>query len=247
MKGGRTPIHIQRWAPADYHEDEHVRLLYARRDWRTLTFYRTFLDRAFMAGGDLPADPEALSAVVQMPRKDVSSALDFCLGKLIYAEGDRLYQKRVRRDIADELEFREQQAERGKLSGEARKRTTVQPSFNDRSTGRLNPPSPAPVPAPAPAPIGTANPLIQGKRPSMELEAYRLIREINALEPELDGTEILLEATSWQGRDGRTRSKVRIETLSDDHLIRTIHDLRKNLEEARAHGKADEEKRRTGS
>lgn len=107
MKGGKTPIHIMRWAPADYHADEHVKLLKARRDYRTLTFYRHFIDLSFAGGGDLPADPEALAAVVEMPRKDVEHALSFCLGRLIEQEGERLFQKRVRRDVATELEFRD--------------------------------------------------------------------------------------------------------------------------------------------
>ncbi len=74
-----------------------------------------------------------------------------------------------------------------------------------------------------------ANPLISGRRPDFEKEAYRLIREINALEPDRDPTEILLEAAKWEGKDGRARSKVRLEAMSDDHLIRTVHDLRSNL------------------
>jgi hypothetical protein len=117
MKGGKTPIHRQAWYPTDYHADEHVRLLKARRDYRTLTFYRHFLDASFLAGGDLPADPEALAAVVEMPRKDVEQALSFCLGRLITQDGARLYQKRIRRDVTAELEFRSSQAELGRRGG----------------------------------------------------------------------------------------------------------------------------------
>lgn len=80
-------------------------------------------------------------------------------------------------------------------------------------------------------PSGPANPLIEGRRPEMEREGYRLIREINALDPERDPTEILLEAARWETKDGRSRTKVRLETMSDDHLIRTVHDLRSILED----------------
>jgi hypothetical protein len=67
----------------------------------------------------------------------------------------------------------------------------------------------------------------------MEREGYRLIREINAVEPEREPTEILLEAARWEGKDGRARTKCRLETMSDDHLIRTVHDLRTILEAAK--------------
>ena len=83
-----------------------------------------------------------------------------------------------------------------------------------------------------------ANPLISGRRPEMEKEGYRLIREINTLEPDREPTEILLEAAKWQTKDGGSRSKVRLETMTDDHLIRTVHDLKAHLEEARSNGTA---------
>jgi hypothetical protein len=71
----------------------------------------------------------------------------------------------------------------------------------------------------------------------MELDGYRLIREIGALEPDRDPTEILMEAAGWKDRDGKTRSKVRLETMTDDHLIRTVHDLKSILDDAKAkHG-----------
>lgn len=81
-----------------------------------------------------------------------------------------------------------------------------------------------------------ANPLIAGRRPDMEREAYRLIREINTFEPERDPTEILIEAAKWQTKEGGFRSKVRLETMTDDHLIRTVHDLKSILEEAKENG-----------
>ncbi len=162
MKGGRTPIHIQRWAPADYHEDEHVRLLKTRRDYRTLTFYRHFIDRSFSAGGDLPADLEALAAVVEMPRRDVERALSFCLGRLIERRGGRLYQKRVEREVRAELAYRTEQAELGRkgglIAGRGRgKNLTGQALIDDRGSPSISIGPPAPYAgavrrAPAPAP-----------------------------------------------------------------------------------------------
>lgn len=172
MKGGQTPIHIQRWASADYHADEHVRVLKARRDYLTLTFYRHFLDHSFTAGGDLPADSEALAAIVEMPQQDVEKALAFCLGRLVFQGGDRLYQHRVQRDVAEELRFRAEQSERGKLGGRPKKATALDKDAEKKQRGRLekpvvvstkSPPAsasasaspPAPPPAPAPTVIPT--------------------------------------------------------------------------------------------
>jgi hypothetical protein len=144
VKGGKTPIHIQRWSPADYQADEHVRLLYARRDWRTLTFYRTFLDVAFMQGGDLPAEPEALSACLRMPVADVRKALDYCLDRLIHEEHGRLFQGRLRRDVKAELEFRESQRVRANMRWHPDGNALALPPQKSRQS----PPSPSPAPAP---------------------------------------------------------------------------------------------------
>lgn len=152
MKGGHTPIHIQRWAPADYQSDEHVQLLIRRRAWGTLTFYRQFLDQSFLAGGDLPAEPEALAACVRMPVAEVLKALQFCLGRLLIAQDGRIFQKRVRREVVGELEYRREQSELGKLGG--RPKTVDKGKGAEKGTlsEKKSPPSPSPAPSSAPAP-----------------------------------------------------------------------------------------------
>jgi hypothetical protein len=114
MKGGNRPIHAQRWYPQDYHVDEHVRLLKARRDYLTLTFYRHFIDAAWLAGGDLPADLESLAVMVEMPARDVQKALIFCVGRLIDEQDGRLVQRRVKRDFVKALQLSEHLQEHGK-------------------------------------------------------------------------------------------------------------------------------------
>jgi hypothetical protein len=180
VKNGQTPIHIQRWAPADYHADEHVKLLKARRDYRTLTFYRHFLDHSHSNGGDLPADPELLAAVLEMPRRDVVKALEFCLERLIFRDGDRLYQPRVRRDVLAELQFREEQRLRGEKGNIARWGGSSQSGSPSRSQPRSQsgsrkdrPPSPAPAPTPSPAPyaVGEAVERVPSKRSIPAIEA----------------------------------------------------------------------------
>jgi len=81
-----------------------------------------------------------------------------------------------------------------------------------------------------------ANPLMAGRRPEIEKDGYRLIREINALEPDRDPLEILMEAAGYETKDGKLKTACRLETMTDDHLARTIHDLRENLAEAKADG-----------
>lgn len=163
MKGGQTPIHIQRWAPADLHQDEHWKLLQAKRDYRTLHFYRVFLDHAFMAGGDLPRNPAQLAAVLLMPARDVEAALRFCLGKLVFEDGDRLYQKRVRREVKKELKFRKRQSDIGKKGGRPRKDGTAKGELKGTLSDPESPPSPyavrrSPTPAPAPTPSPAPTP-----------------------------------------------------------------------------------------
>lgn len=168
MKGGQTPIHIQRWAPADLWSDEHWLLLVSRRDYRTMTFYRAFLDLAFMAGGDLPAAPDLLSASLRMPRRDVEHALAYCLGKLIFQDGDRLYQGRVRREIAAELEFRKKQSELGKKGGRPKKGGGGEGEPNPTLLDTESPPAPTPTPTPITTPPNPPARAGGGDAPSIE-------------------------------------------------------------------------------
>lgn len=149
MKGGQTPIHIQRWAPADYHADEHVKLLESRRAYMVLHFYRQFLDHSFMAGGDLPMDAHRLAAVVKMGPRDVQTAIEACLGKLIFQDGDRLYQRRVRREVAKELRYRRKQASLGKKGGRPKKNSKDEGEFKGTVLDPKSPPAPTPTPAPS--------------------------------------------------------------------------------------------------
>jgi len=105
--------------------------------------------------------------------------------------------------------------------------------------GRIGPPTknqePRTIERTEERPAAPTNPLMVGRRPAIESDGYRLIREINALEPDRDPLEILMEAAGYETKDGKLRTKVRLETMSDDHLARTVHDLKENLAEAKAH------------
>ena len=211
MRNGQTPIHIQRWAPADYLADEHVKLLQARRDYLTIAFYRHFIDTSFVAGGDLPADPEMLAAIVSMPKRDVERALAFCVGRLLFPDGDRLYQPRVRREIAEELEFRRSQKDRGEKGAAKRwgsgghSPAMVSPSSGDSppapfaSALRL---TPAPKRAVRPDDLtADASPTVlvfraQGKVASWQL-TERQVAEWSSLYPGLDVLACCRKALAW--------------------------------------------------
>lgn len=244
MKGGQKPVLRQRWYPSDYHQDEHVRILYARRDWRTLTFYRTFLDASFMAGGDLPADPEALAAMVFMPLHEVKKALAFCLGRLIYQDGDRLYQNRARREIAEEMQFREGQEESGRRGGLTAGRG--RPKGVDRaspteSIGQPLAVAVKPVPLPEPPPERTAprvtlppfepHPLIPTRevRERIESEVAGMLREAPTVD--MDPQELMAQSANYSGA---TRTKMDYRTMSHDRLLNTHRDMRKILAARRA-------------
>lgn len=147
MKDGHAPIHIMRWAPADYVNDPFIRKLYQKRDWRTLAFYSAFLFYSHMEGGDLPSDPEDLAAMVFMPPREVTSALALCVsaGKIHEKQG-RLYHKRVVAEVIQELEYREQQRAIGKRGGRPKRKGEPKGRVLENQT----PPSPAPTPTPAP-------------------------------------------------------------------------------------------------
>jgi hypothetical protein len=259
MKGGKTPIHRQPWYPADYHADEHVRLLYARRDWRTLTFYRTFIDVAFMKGGDLPAEPEALAASLMMPVGDVRRALAFCLDRLVFQEDGRLFQKRVRREVADELSYRAEQAALGKKGGETAgrgrpKTTTGHPLIEDRATplDSIGPPpssalplSPPPPPAPFPAPreappalppADRAERSIRLSTEALRTRLYGLITEMADADPEhQDPTELMRLVTAYDRPDGtRVKGVVNAALLTHERLEHSIADAEAQLAEWRA-------------
>lgn len=106
----------------------------------------------------------------------------------------------------------------------------------DRNEGHNGGRSPSPSPSPS-LTNGMnerpANPLMAGRRPSIESDGYRLIREINAVEPDRDPLDILMDAAGYETKDGRFRTKVRLETMTDDHLARTVRDLKAHLEEAK--------------
>lgn len=161
MKGGHTPIHIMRWAPADFVNDSFVRLLVAKADFETFTFYALVLNWSHIEGGTVPADPEKLAALVGMKKKSAQRALAVCVkaGKL-HVDDEVVYHHRVKREVARELEFRAKQAELGRLGGQRAGKGRPKGSPNEplnKDRGSPNPRGPNP-PSPSPSPINGSPP-----------------------------------------------------------------------------------------
>ena len=223
------PIHILRWAPADYVNDPAVKLALAKRDFVASTFYPLFLFHAFIQGGELPANPVLLGAIVGLRPGDVERALEFWIeqGK-IKESGGKLYHDRVRRDIAAELEFRQEQAEKGKLGGRPAK---AEPLPNQKPVvfDRKSPPDPYPLPAPTPSAVAGSS-----DEPSFDRDAWlrrgwasiRLLSGLTGQEPEL----IAMEGSSYARHDGTVvGGKSDIRGLTQDRLVKTVLDLEASL------------------
>ena len=127
-----APIHIMRWAPADYLMDGFVQGCYLRRDYKTLAFYSAFLFRSFAEGGSLPANPDTLVGFIAMPKRDLVPALEACItaGKLV-VEGDSVFHRRVRDDFARAVEIRDSLSAKGRLGVKARLKLRSSPGQAD--------------------------------------------------------------------------------------------------------------------
>lgn len=165
--------HIMRLAPQDLRTSRvRVRSIRAADPMLRLVYFEA-LFALYEAGGELSSDPESLADVLGLPAEDVARCLPILdqIGRQrgeggLIIDGGFVYNKRIRRELQEEMAFREQQRELGVRSGEVRRARAAgrEPSLNHRSAKAqptLNPPAPSPPPAPTPAPensaVGTAN------------------------------------------------------------------------------------------
>ncbi len=253
MKGGRVPIHIMRWAPADYVNDPFVRLLISEEDFATLTFYHLVLNWSHMEGGDLSSDPRQLAASLGMRRHRVVRSLQVCIeaGKLMVENG-RLYHPRVVREVKDELTYRAEQAALGKKGGETAgrgrpKQPTGDPLIEDRATPiGIDRPAVRRAPAPTPTPttdpptyLPTAREAPKSPFPEQRAEDATKAR-IRHLQLELGKRLTALvehprsrrqvhewcrEVTAYEGRDGPVKGVADYRTVASiDRLEKSIAD-----------------------
>ena len=157
--------HIMRWAPQDW-RTSRVRTRSAVSGDRDLRLvYLEILSALYESGGELSADPSDLADTLALPADVIARYLPVLeeIGRRgeggIVIEGGVLINRRVTRELAEELEFRKTQADRGARGG--RKRATNPPESEANAkrvlsgglasaNQPLSPPLPAPLPAPLP-------------------------------------------------------------------------------------------------
>lgn len=151
-------VHIMRWAPQDW-RTSRVRARSAMTgDHMLRLVYFEALNALHEAGGELPADPEALADELMLPAEEIARCLPILAaiaqrggrGGLLVEDG-LVRNPRVVEDLQAEASYRADQATFGKVSAAARraKGGSAQPQ------GRPNRRSKVPSGSPEPAPEGT--------------------------------------------------------------------------------------------
>ncbi len=150
-----------------------------------------------------------------MPLSHVKQALAFFLGLKIFEENGRLFQPRIKRDVAEELEFREIQRANGKKGGRRASPSEALPKPIGKPKDSPSPPapfasafrlSPAPIATESGATVSTetaadASPVVltfraQGKTDSWSL-TQKQIDEWQELYPSLDVSACCRKAFAW--------------------------------------------------
>lgn len=235
MRGGKTPVHIMRFAPADFVTDKWVRLALSQNEPDLIAFYALFLFHSYLDGGTLPADRRHLAAVLSLRWQVVQRGLDYWSDPacgLIVVRNGLAWNPRVLRDVAKAIEFVETQANHGRHGGRGNRKGSQKGSLSDTE----NQPLPLPVPKPEPEAgafppdrtVRPPNPLVH--RDKLLMEGYAAIRAIAELCPD-DPTEILARNSVPKDRPHSLRPAVRLEDLQDDRLARTVRDLKAELAE----------------
>lgn len=156
--------HIMRWAPQDY-RTSRVRMRSAMTGDRDLRLvYFEALNALHEHGGRITSEPERLSDLLLLPVEVIARTLPVlldlgtdCDGGLVDNGDGTISNRRIVRDLAEELEFRQQQAEQGRRGGRAKakarashRQAKAKPSPSDgQANGQpsVSPPAPAPAPS----------------------------------------------------------------------------------------------------
>lgn len=175
--------------------------------------------------GSIPSDPLRIQRILALSNRAFKRVWP-AIKATWFEDGERLKNRHL--EAKRKLHLARQ--ERAKVSG--------------RKGGRpMKSTKPETKPFPNANPVASQmprNPLLDGKRPALEQEALKLVREIQALTNE-DGIEIIREASSYKDqRTGQIRTgATNPATMSDDRLLATVKDLRETLEtERKRHGSA---------
>ncbi len=169
-------IHLMRWWPQDWLSST-VRMqsiMTGDRDMRLV--YLEILNVLWDRGGRVPSEPDALAAMLGLPRDVVADALPKLLalgsgrsgGGLVDNGDGTLSNRRVTADLRDHKAFLDQQREHGRRGGRPRKGVSAekkaslssqQPEESTacKKTARKAKSQPLPLPLPLPLPNGNGN------------------------------------------------------------------------------------------
>lgn len=207
--------------------------------------YRNLLDELWVRGGVLPNDERILAKVsgdaIAWPTVRVGVMRHF----YVTPEG-------LRNSTHDEVSAESSRRAQKQKDYRDRNRSGNNTGNASGNEGRNVTPSPGPGPGPSkgkgPGPeermgprvvavgengsraILPANPLVEGRRPQMQADLLAVIREHAAFDQSKDPTEIMAEAS---GYEGASRAKLNPATMSDDRLAATLIDAKANLAAAK--------------
>lgn len=251
--------HLMRWAPQDW-RTSRVRMRSAMTGDRDLRLvYLEALNALHEHGGVLPSDPAALADLLAIPADVIGAKLPAlyelgrnCDGGLVDNGDGTLSNRRIVNDLADEVAFRQQQAELGRRGGRAKAKAKASRSERQANAKRtVSPPAPAPSNVPInqpthgreeptrPEPVivdaltGERRPLFtpstwietEAEWRARVSEALKLAQQAGSMHG-TDPPDEIARAADYPGAKGR---KVDPRSMSHNRLLNTIAALRKRV------------------
>lgn len=170
--------HIIRWSCQDYRTSRTRMRSFATNDPYLRLVYLELLNALPENGGEITADAEHLADVLLCPVEEIRRCIPILvkIGEVgrggIVVEEDVIFNRRIKEDIAEDIEYSKTQSENGKKGGRP-KRSVLEENQT------LNPPTPLPMPTPVPKPVPSPEPSGAGAPDvlpsSLDVPAFRKI------------------------------------------------------------------------
>lgn len=243
MKGGKTPVHIMRVAPADYVNDPWVKLALKRGQYDLLTFFHLFLYHCHIQGGSLPAQEEQLAAVLGLKESVVRRGISYWSAPecgLVVVRSGLAWNPRVARDVAKAIEFIDGQSEHGRHGGRGNKKGYPKATLSDDESQPLavavsHKPEPLAVasavavdPSVRRLDIETSDALWRA-RLEEQRELLRTVGEI-AERSGRDPPAVMREVTAYRRKDGVTvPGRINPADLTPERVTKSLEDAKAHL------------------